>query len=175
MWRYLFDPDVGLREPGDGGDRACRRSNGRSIPSHGLILVALLSIWLHLPFTFIILYAARLALPTGALRGGRDRRRDGWQPFRRITLPLLMPALLIAVLFRYIFAFRLFSEVWLLTGGGPGALRRRCWPSISISKRSATTLSARRPRPAGCWCRLAPPRLFYLRGSTKTCSATYAA
>ena len=43
----------------------------------------------------------------------------GWAAFRRITLPLLMPALLIAALFRYIFAFRLFSEVWLLTQGGP--------------------------------------------------------
>ena len=43
----------------------------------------------------------------------------GWAAFRRITLPLLMPALLIAALFRYIFAFRLFSEVWLMTGGGP--------------------------------------------------------
>jgi multiple sugar transport system permease protein len=39
--------------------------------------------------------------------------------FRRVSLPLLIPALLIAALFRMIFAFRLFSEVWLLTGGGP--------------------------------------------------------
>ena len=44
-------------------------------PAHGLLMVALLSIWLHLPFTFIILYAARLAIPTRALRGGADRRR----------------------------------------------------------------------------------------------------
>jgi multiple sugar transport system permease protein len=36
-----------------------------------------------------------------------------------VTLPLLVPAMLVAMLFRYIFAFRLFSEVWLLTQGGP--------------------------------------------------------
>jgi multiple sugar transport system permease protein len=42
-----------------------------------------------------------------------------WQMFKRITMPLLKPAILIALLFRYIFAFRIFSEVWLLTGGGP--------------------------------------------------------
>jgi multiple sugar transport system permease protein len=36
-----------------------------------------------------------------------------------VTLPLLVPALLVAALFRLIFAFRLFSEVWLMTGGGP--------------------------------------------------------
>ncbi len=49
-------------------------------------------------------------------------RIDGatrWQAFRRVTLPILAPAMLIALLFRYIFAFRLFSEAWLLTKGGP--------------------------------------------------------
>ena len=43
-------------------------------PSHGLTLVALLSIWLHLPFTFVILYSARLAIP-GELYEAADRRR----------------------------------------------------------------------------------------------------
>ncbi len=42
-----------------------------------------------------------------------------WAQFRRITLPLLKPAIAVAMLFRYIFAFRLFSEVWLTTQGGP--------------------------------------------------------
>ena len=37
----------------------------------------------------------------------------------RRSAPLLVPAMLVAMLFRYIFAFRLFSEVWLLTQGGP--------------------------------------------------------
>ena len=41
-----------------------------------------------------------------------------------ITVPVLMPAILVAVLFRYIFAFRMFSEVWLVTGGGPARLHR---------------------------------------------------
>ena len=49
-------------------------------------------------------------------------RIDGagaWAEFRAITLPMLMPAILVAVLFRLIFAFRMFTEVWLLTQGGP--------------------------------------------------------
>jgi multiple sugar transport system permease protein len=36
-----------------------------------------------------------------------------------VTVPVLMPAILVAILFRYVFAFRMFSEVWLLTQGGP--------------------------------------------------------
>jgi multiple sugar transport system permease protein len=45
-----------------------------------------------------------------------------WQRFWLVTIPLVMPALLIALLFRYIFAMRLFSEIWLLTQGGPARL-----------------------------------------------------
>jgi multiple sugar transport system permease protein len=118
MWRTLFDPDTGLMT---------RFLNAVGLPplewavtpSHGLTLVALLSIWLHLPFTFIILYAARLAIPKELFEAARVDGASAWQIFRRITFPLLLPAILVAMLFRYIFAFRLFSEVWLLTQGGP--------------------------------------------------------
>jgi multiple sugar transport system permease protein len=118
MWRTLFDPDTGP---------ITRLLAGIGLPplewavtpGHGLAMVALLSIWLHLPFTFIILYAARLAIPTDVYEAARIDGASSWQTLRLITLPLLAPAMLVAMLFRYIFAFRLFSEVWLLTGGGP--------------------------------------------------------
>jgi multiple sugar transport system permease protein len=118
MWRYLFDPEVGhvtyaLQALG------LPPLDWAVSPGAGLFLVALLSVWLHLPFTFMILYAARLALPTELYEAARIDGASPWQAFRRVTLPLLIPALLIAALFRLIFAFRLFSEVWLLTGGGP--------------------------------------------------------
>jgi multiple sugar transport system permease protein len=118
MWRTMFDTDTGIMT------RALAAVGLPPLewavtPSHGLVLVALLSVWLHLPFTFIILYAARLAIPTDLYEAARIDGATAWQTFRRITLPLLGPAVLVAMLFRYIFAFRLFSEVWLLTGGGP--------------------------------------------------------
>lgn len=118
IWRYIFDPEVGhvsylLQLLG------LPSLDWAVSPTHGLLLVALLSIWLHLPFTFMILYAARLAIPTELYEAARIDGATGWQAFRRVTLPLLVPAILIAALFRLIFAFRLFSEVWLLTEGGP--------------------------------------------------------
>ena len=118
MWRYLFDPEVGhvtyaLQSLG------LPALDWAVSPAHGLFLVALLSVWLHLPFTFMILYAARLAIPTDLYEAARIDGAGPMQAFLRVTLPLLVPALLIAALFRLIFAFRLFSEVWLLTGGGP--------------------------------------------------------
>lgn len=118
MWRTLFDPDVGhvayvLSALG------LPTLEWAVSPTQGLTLVALLSVWLHLPFTFMILYAARLALPTELYEAARIDGATGFQAFRRVTFPLLVPALLIAALFRLIFAFRLFGEVWLLTQGGP--------------------------------------------------------
>jgi multiple sugar transport system permease protein len=118
MWRYMFDLDIGIMTQFFQfiGLPALEWSIN---PTHGLVLIALLSIWLHLPFTFVILYAARLAIPGDLYEAAEVDGATPWQRFLRITLPLLAPAMLIAMLFRYIFAFRLFSEVWLMTGGGP--------------------------------------------------------
>lgn len=118
MWRFLFDPDAGpitlaLHALG------LPTLDWSFEPSHAMILIGLLTIWLHLPFTFVIVYAARLAIPGELYEAARIDGATRWQAFRRVTLPLLGPAMLIALLFRYIFAFRLFSEAWLLTKGGP--------------------------------------------------------
>lgn len=118
MWRFLFEPEVGMMS------RLLLAIGLPPIewavnPAHGLAMVSLLSIWLHLPFSFVILYAARMSIPKDLYEAASIDGASPWQSFRRVTLPLLVPALLVAALFRYIFAFRLFSEVWLMTGGGP--------------------------------------------------------
>ena len=118
VWRYLFDLDAG---PANWllNSLGTPTLEWSVVPSHGLVLVILLSVWLHLPFTFLILYAARLAIPAELYESAHVDGATALQCLRRITLPLLMPAILLAALFRYIFVFRLFSEVWLMTGGGP--------------------------------------------------------
>ncbi|MGO4388239.1 carbohydrate ABC transporter permease [Microvirga sp. 2YAF29] len=118
MWRFLFDPDIGPVS-------VALTSLGLPIldwsfePRDAMLMIGLLTIWMHLPFTFIILYAARLAIPQDLYEAARIDGGTPWQLFRRVTVPLLAPAIIVALLFRYIFAFRMFSEVWLLTQGGP--------------------------------------------------------
>lgn len=118
MWRFLFDPDVGPIT-------VALASLGLPVldwsfePSHALAVIGLLTIWLHLPFTFVILYAARLAIPKDLYEAALIDGASTYAAFRRVTLPLLGPAIAVALLFRYIFAFRIFSEVWLMTQGGP--------------------------------------------------------
>jgi multiple sugar transport system permease protein len=121
MWRYLLEPDVGmishwLTVVG------LPQVDWSTRPVQTLALAGTIAIWHHLPFTFLILYAALTTLPREVLEAADIDGASRWQKFRLVTLRLIMPAILIAVLFRYIFAIRTFAEVWLLTEGGPARL-----------------------------------------------------
>jgi multiple sugar transport system permease protein len=82
--------------------------------------VVLVDIWHWVPFVFLILFAAVDGLPRDVLEAGRVDGATRVQLLRHVTLPLLMPAITVALLFRAILAFKAFDEVFLLTGGGPG-------------------------------------------------------
>ena len=89
-------------------------------PSLALWSVVLVDIWHWVPFVFLILFAAVEGLPREVLEAGRVDGATRWQLLWRVTLPLLAPAITVALLFRAILAFKAFDEVFLLTGGGPG-------------------------------------------------------
>ncbi len=121
MWRYMLEPDVGMVTHFL-GRLGLPQLDWSTDPVQTLTLAAIIAIWHHLPFTFLILYAALTTLPKEVLEAADIDGATAWQKFRLITLRLIMPAILIAVLFRYIFAIRMFAEVWLLTEGGPARL-----------------------------------------------------
>ena len=121
MWRYMFEPDIGLASHILGG-LGLGQLDWSTNPVETLLLASTIAIWHHLPFTFLILYAALTTVPRDVLEASEIDGATRWQQFRLITLRLIMPAVLIAVLFRYIFAIRTFAEVWLLTEGGPARL-----------------------------------------------------
>jgi len=94
--------------------------SGLGSTSLALWSVIAVDIWHWVPFVFLILFAAVEGLPGEVLDAGRVDGADRWQLLRYVTLPLLLPAITVALLFRSILAFRAFDEVYLLTGGGPG-------------------------------------------------------
>ena len=82
--------------------------------------VIFVDIWHWVPFVFLILFAAVEGLPRDVLEAARVDGANRRQLLQHVTLPLLMPAITVAFLFRSILAFKAFDEVYLLTGGGPG-------------------------------------------------------
>ncbi len=121
MWRFMLEPDVGLinwlLDSVGAGQISWATSRWQALG-----VVSVLSIWLTLPFTFLILYSAVTTLPRDVVEAATVDGATRFQTFWNVTLPMIMPAVLVALLFRYIFAMRLFSEVWLLTEGGPARL-----------------------------------------------------
>jgi alpha-1,4-digalacturonate transport system permease protein len=78
------------------------------------------SVWAHMGFYTLILLAGLQAIPRDLYEAAE---MDGTRPARvfwRITLPLLMPSLLVVVILTLIRAVQIFDEVYVLTGGGPG-------------------------------------------------------
>ncbi|MGV6873058.1 carbohydrate ABC transporter permease [Pseudochelatococcus sp. B33] len=118
MFKYLFDYQVGIVNIMLGGIGIPPLEWGTNY-IHSFILITIIAVWQHLPFTFILLYTARIGIPNEIYEAARLDGGSSFAICRRITIPLMMPAILISVLFRCIFAFRIFSEVWLLTEGGP--------------------------------------------------------
>ncbi|RPI94926.1 MAG: sugar ABC transporter permease, partial [Chloroflexi bacterium] len=76
--------------------------------------------WMWSPFVMLLCLSGLSAIPDYLYEAAAIDRASAWFQFRRITLPQVMPLLLIAVLFRTIAAFKAFDLVMGLTGGGPG-------------------------------------------------------
>jgi multiple sugar transport system permease protein len=119
MWKLMYNYDFGVFNQALMG-LGMEPVNWLGSTSIALLSVILVDIWHWTPFVFLILFAAVEALPVDVIEAARVDGATGWQALRHIILPLLRPALMVAVTFRSILAFKAFDEVYLLTSGGPG-------------------------------------------------------
>ena len=79
------------------------------------------SIWAHMGFYTLILLAGLQAIPADVYEAAEMDGATPWRRFSRITLPLLMPNLVVVLVLGMIRAVQVFDEVFVLTGGGPGS------------------------------------------------------
>jgi alpha-1,4-digalacturonate transport system permease protein len=79
------------------------------------------SIWAHMGFYTLILLAGLQAIPKDIYEAAEMDAASPWRTLRRITLPLLMPNLIVVMVLAMIRAVQIFDEVFVLTGGGPGS------------------------------------------------------
>jgi len=85
-------------------------------------IVILTDIWLWTPWYVLLILAALQNIPPEPHEAARIDGANEWQVFRSVTLPLLRPVLLVAIVIRSIDAFRVFDVVWTITRGEPGRM-----------------------------------------------------
>lgn len=91
-----------------------------SKPYLAFIAIIIQDVWRMWPFMFMILYASVSTLPRSPYEAAEISGANHWEIFRYITLPLLKPSIIIAVILRVINALKAFSEIYVMTNGGPG-------------------------------------------------------
>jgi len=90
-------------------------------PALALLALVLVDVWQWTPFVTLALFAGLQSLPLTPYRAAAVDGATAGQAFRRITVPLLAPLMVVVVLLRLIDAFKIFDTIFLLTGGGPGS------------------------------------------------------
>jgi multiple sugar transport system permease protein len=111
-WQYAWTPHIGYLV---GPNSAPLTSQGSAIA-----IIILAEIWKTTPFMALLLMAGLSLVPEDVLQAARVDGATAWQRFYRVTLPLMKPAILVALLFRTLDAFRIFDNIYILTAGGNG-------------------------------------------------------
>ncbi len=118
LWKWLLSPEggivnyllgvVGIDGPGWWTD-----------PNWAMPSIIIASVWKDLGFNMLILLAGLQAIPEHLYEAATIDGASRWQKLRYVTLPLLTPSILFAMILAMIGAFQVFDQVWVMTEGGP--------------------------------------------------------
>ncbi|MGE5238641.1 MAG: carbohydrate ABC transporter permease [Chloroflexota bacterium] len=114
MWEWMYNADFGILNYLLGV-----RMNWLGSPLLALNAAVAMDVWKATPFVTVLLMAALQVIPRELYQAARVDGAGRFSLFTRITLPLLVPTMLVVLLFRTLDAFRVFDAVYVLTGGGP--------------------------------------------------------
>lgn len=123
MWQLIFDPNVGYANYLLGWIGIPPQS-WFSSPSTALATVIFVDIWEFTPMITIILLAGLTALPDAPDEAARIDGANAWQRFRYVTLPLLRPVILTAIILRAIDALKTFDLLYATEGPGGGSFHQ---------------------------------------------------
>ena len=111
-WFFAWTPSTGYLSAITGN------SAPLSHTGQAIAVIILAEVWKTTPFMALLLLAGLSLVPEDLQRAAKVDGATAWQRFTRITLPLMKPAILVALLFRTLDAFRIFDNIYILTKGG---------------------------------------------------------
>ncbi|MEL6954513.1 MAG: sugar ABC transporter permease [Pseudomonadota bacterium] len=122
FWTFLYQPQIGLF------NYVVSFFTGADPTSFSMIgdvtlapwAIVLVDTWMWTPFVMLICLAGLRSIPDSIYEAAECDRASSWRQFWTITIPMVLPFLMLAVLFRGIENFKMFDLVVQLTGGGPG-------------------------------------------------------
>jgi multiple sugar transport system permease protein len=114
-WKFAWTPDTGYLAKLVGPDTAVLTEK---IPALSAIILA--EVWKTTPFMALLLMAGLALVPDDLLKAASMDGAGPWQRFTKVMLPVMKPAILVALLFRTLDAFRIFDNIFILTGGSQG-------------------------------------------------------
>ncbi len=109
-WQFAWTPDIGYLAQLTGGAPLTHEVQAVAV-------IILAEVWKTTPFMALLLMAGLSLVPEDLQKAAKVDGASAWQRFVRITLPLMKPAILVALLFRTLDAFRIFDNIYILTVG----------------------------------------------------------
>jgi multiple sugar transport system permease protein len=122
FWTFLYQPQIGLVNYTVELLTGVPASSFSMLGPGGLApwSIVIVDTWMWTPFVMLICLAGLRSIPDYIYEAAEIDRASKWRQFWTITIPMVLPFLMLAVLFRGIENFKMFDMVTLLTGGGPG-------------------------------------------------------
>jgi multiple sugar transport system permease protein len=123
FWKFLYQPQIGLFNYIVGFFTGMDPSSFQMIGDVRLApwSIIIVDTWMWTPYVMLICLAGLRSIPDYIYEAAEVDRASAWRQFWSITLPMAMPFIMLAVLFRGIENFKMFDLVNLLTSGGPGS------------------------------------------------------
>jgi len=123
FWRFLYQPQIGLFNYMVGFLGGIDPSSFQMLGSVALApwAIVIVDTWMWTPYVMLICLAGLRSIPDYIYEAAEVDRASKWRQFWTITLPMALPFIMLAVLFRGIENFKMFDMVNLLTSGGPGS------------------------------------------------------
>ena len=124
FWTFLYQPQIGLFNYVVGFFSGLDPSSFSMIGSVALApwSIVIVDTWMWTPFVMLICLAGLRSIPETIYEAAECDRASKWRQFWTITIPMVLPFLMLAVLFRGMENFKMFDLVVQLTGGGPGSI-----------------------------------------------------